>query len=66
MWIYTSTPHTPSWRSTSLVKHRDNFTYLKATVIINILFYMLVILYIKEHKNNVFKAYTSTYMKQVY
>jgi hypothetical protein len=21
-------PHTPSWRSASLVKHRDNFTFL--------------------------------------
>jgi hypothetical protein len=21
MWIYTSTPHTPSWRSASLIKH---------------------------------------------
>jgi hypothetical protein len=27
MWIYTSTPHTVSWRSVSLVKHRDNFTF---------------------------------------
>jgi hypothetical protein len=26
MWIYTSTPHTPSCRSAYLVKHRDNFT----------------------------------------
>jgi hypothetical protein len=26
MWVYTSTPHTPSWRSAWLVKHRDNFT----------------------------------------
>jgi hypothetical protein len=26
MWIYTSTPHTPSWHSASLIKHRDNFT----------------------------------------
>jgi hypothetical protein len=25
-WIYTSTPHTPSWRGTQL-KHRDNFTF---------------------------------------
>jgi hypothetical protein len=25
LWIYTSTPHTPSWRSAQLVKHRDNF-----------------------------------------
>jgi hypothetical protein len=25
-WIYTSTPHTPSWRSSELVKHRDSFT----------------------------------------
>jgi hypothetical protein len=25
-WIYTSTSHTPSWRSAQLVKHRDNFT----------------------------------------
>jgi hypothetical protein len=22
MWIYTSTPHMPSWRSTYLVTHR--------------------------------------------
>jgi hypothetical protein len=27
MWIYTSTPYTTSWRSASLVKHRDNFTF---------------------------------------
>jgi hypothetical protein len=26
MWIYISTPHTPLWRSTYLVKHRENFT----------------------------------------
>jgi hypothetical protein len=26
IWIYTSTPHTPSWCSSYLVKHRDNFT----------------------------------------
>jgi hypothetical protein len=26
MWKYTSTPHTPSWLSAYLVKHRDNFT----------------------------------------
>jgi hypothetical protein len=26
MWIYTSTPHTPSWRSAQLVKHRENVT----------------------------------------
>jgi hypothetical protein len=25
MWIYTFTPHTPSWRSAQLVKHRENF-----------------------------------------
>jgi hypothetical protein len=25
MRIYTSVPHTPSWRSASLVKHRDTF-----------------------------------------
>jgi hypothetical protein len=28
IWIYTSTPPTPSWRSTWLVKHRGNFTFL--------------------------------------
>jgi hypothetical protein len=28
MWIYTSTPHTPSWRSAQLVKGRDNFSFL--------------------------------------
>jgi hypothetical protein len=28
MWIYTSTPHTPSWRSAQLIKHGDNFTLL--------------------------------------
>jgi hypothetical protein len=27
MWIYTSTPHTPSWRSAYLVKRKDNFTF---------------------------------------
>jgi hypothetical protein len=27
MWIYTSTPHTPSWRSAQLFKHRNNFTF---------------------------------------
>jgi hypothetical protein len=27
MWIYTSTPHTPSWCSAYLVKHRDKFTF---------------------------------------
>jgi hypothetical protein len=27
MWIYTSTPHTPSWRSALLVKHRNNFNF---------------------------------------
>jgi hypothetical protein len=26
MWIYTSTPHMPSWCSAYLVKCRDNFT----------------------------------------
>jgi hypothetical protein len=26
-WIYTSLPHTSSWRGASLVKHRDNFTF---------------------------------------
>jgi hypothetical protein len=36
MWIYTSTPHTPSWRSASLVKHRDNFTLLYSlTYVVN-------------------------------
>jgi hypothetical protein len=29
MWIYTSTQHTSSWRNVLLVKHRDNFTFLK-------------------------------------
>jgi hypothetical protein len=29
MWIYTSTPNTPSWRSAKLVQHRDNFTFLQ-------------------------------------
>lgn len=24
-WTYTSSPHTSSWRSALLVKHRDNF-----------------------------------------
>jgi hypothetical protein len=28
MWIYTSTPHMPSWCSAYLVKHRDSFTSL--------------------------------------
>jgi hypothetical protein len=27
MWIYTTTPHTPSWRSAWLVKHKVNFTF---------------------------------------
>jgi hypothetical protein len=27
MWIYTPTPHTLSWRSASLGKHRDSFTF---------------------------------------
>jgi hypothetical protein len=27
IWIYTSSPHTPSWRSALLVKHSDNFTF---------------------------------------
>jgi hypothetical protein len=27
-WIYTSTPHTSSWRSTSLIKYRDSYTFL--------------------------------------
>jgi hypothetical protein len=27
MWLYTSTPHTSSWRSAELVKHRENFTF---------------------------------------
>jgi hypothetical protein len=26
-WVYTSTIHTPSWRSAYLVKYRDNFTF---------------------------------------
>jgi hypothetical protein len=26
-WIYTSTPHTPSWRSAKLVKHRCNVIF---------------------------------------
>jgi hypothetical protein len=26
MWVYTSTPHTSSWRSVQAVQHRDNFT----------------------------------------
>jgi hypothetical protein len=26
-WFYTSTSHTPSWRSASLFKHRDSFTF---------------------------------------
>jgi hypothetical protein len=34
MWIYTSLPHTPSWRSVSLFKHRD-FTFLPLTDIYN-------------------------------
>jgi hypothetical protein len=25
--LYIHSPHTPSWRSASLVKHRDNFTF---------------------------------------
>jgi hypothetical protein len=35
MWMYTSTPYTPSWHSAWLVKHRDNFTlfYLLLTYI---------------------------------
>jgi hypothetical protein len=28
MWIYTSTPPTPSWRSGKLVKHKYNYTLL--------------------------------------
>jgi hypothetical protein len=28
-WIYTSTPHMPSWRNAWLVKHGDNFYYSK-------------------------------------
>jgi hypothetical protein len=28
MWVYTSTPHAPSWRSVCLLKQRDNFTFL--------------------------------------
>jgi hypothetical protein len=27
VWICTFTPHTSSWRSAYLVKHRDNFTF---------------------------------------
>jgi hypothetical protein len=26
MWIYTFTPHTASWLSAELLKHRDKFT----------------------------------------
>jgi hypothetical protein len=26
-WVYTSTPHTPSWLIPFLVKYRDNFTF---------------------------------------
>jgi hypothetical protein len=33
-WIYTSTPRTPSWRSASLVKHRDDFTFIIYIIII--------------------------------
>jgi hypothetical protein len=28
IWIYTSTPHTPSWHSASLVNHRDKLNFL--------------------------------------
>jgi hypothetical protein len=31
-WIYTSTPHTPSWRSVCLVKHWDNFTFFTSWI----------------------------------
>jgi hypothetical protein len=31
-WIHTSTPHTPSWRSAQLVKHRDKFTFVSLEV----------------------------------
>jgi hypothetical protein len=34
-WIYTSTPHTPSWRTAYLVMHRDNFTSKSITSCIN-------------------------------
>jgi hypothetical protein len=27
MWIYTSTPHTPLWRSAWLIKHSDKITF---------------------------------------
>jgi hypothetical protein len=33
MWTYTSTPHMPSWRSASLVKHRDNFTFTLTVIL---------------------------------
>jgi hypothetical protein len=26
-WVYTSLPHTPSWRSAYLVNYRGNFTF---------------------------------------
>jgi hypothetical protein len=28
IWIHTSPPHSPSWHSAELVKHRDNFNLL--------------------------------------
>jgi hypothetical protein len=31
MWIYTSTPHTSSWRSAYLVKHGDSFAFYFAS-----------------------------------
>jgi hypothetical protein len=39
IWIYTPTPHTPSWRSVSLVKHRNNFTFTFYYMIIKFPFY---------------------------
>jgi hypothetical protein len=32
MWIYTSTPHTPSRHSAYLIKHRDNFYLLRIAI----------------------------------
>jgi hypothetical protein len=27
IWVYTSLPHTPRWRSANFIKYRDNFTF---------------------------------------
>jgi hypothetical protein len=41
MWIYTATPHTPSWRSAQLVKHRDNFSKKQRTVNLKNIYFLI-------------------------